>query len=125
MNNNPHLKKQVIEALEQCILSSEEIWTEVRKMLEREGIPPPPVEQRRATEMEMVIDLHVRLKEQSRSRMVPPLTNYTVNEDTPGAIARHLESQRVQYVGRPNKRLKPSQVRHGPLPRPSSSSMVE
>lgn len=120
---NPQLKKQVLEVLDQCVLTSEEMWRELRKMLEREGIPPPPLEQRQATEMEMVRELHVRLKEQSRERLVPPLTNYTVNEDTAVGIAHYLESKKMLYVERPKKKLKPSQVRHGPLPCASSSSM--
>lgn len=128
---NPHLKKQVLEVLDQCVLTSEEIWRELRKMLEREGIPPPPLEQRQATEMEMVRELHVRLKEQSRERLVAPLTNYTVNEDTAVGIANYLTAtcsapaMDVEEARRPTKKLKPSQVREGALPKSSSSDMVE
>ena len=104
--HNDRLKEIVIEALDKCVLTSEEIWVHLRKMMEREGMPPPPTEQRPATEMDQVYQLHTELKQQTTNRLAGPMEyncyvgsinsldiarNLTPRNALPSFMANHME----------------------------------
>ena len=118
MDQGEHLKNQVLECLSQFILTSEEMWLALRVRMEKEGCPPPPIEPRRATEMERVRELHTILKKETLASLaVPddppeddPMVTYPTAPDTALNIARNLLDTR------PKKRAKTQREYAAALP---------
>ena len=65
--------------------------------MEKEGYPPPPTDERPATEMERVRELHIFLKNEAWKDLAQPtpLLTYPTNGDTSAAIAKNLLEERA------------------------------